>query len=207
MAKRGDVADWDGSDYIVPAFPQQLNVQPKAGIFVAAVYTNTPLALAGIHEGDLILRVDHKPAGKLKLIRKAIDHSKPGSTVSLSVFRDGHVEDHTVTVGRETFKESGYFAMGLAVSTKLELDLFPDPDFSLIALGYSRNERRIELNSPHFEFVRQLQAQDQKEPSAEHGIASYEGWRAWLAIFSLGSRMAILSQQAVKSAEMSAVKP
>ncbi len=170
MAKRGDVADWDGSDYIVPAFPQQLNVQPKAGIFVAAVYTNTPLALAGIHEGDLILRVDHKPAGKLKLIRS-------------------------------------YFAMGLAVSTKLELDLFPDPDFSLIALGYSRNERRIELNSPHFEFVRQLQAQDQKEPSAEHGIASYEGWRAWLAIFSLGSRMAILSQQAVKSAEMSAVKP
>jgi membrane-associated protease RseP (regulator of RpoE activity) len=207
LAKRGDTARWDGGDDRVPAFPQHLNIQPKAGIFVESVYTNTPLALAGIHEGDLILRVDHKPVGKMKQIRKVIDNSRPGSTVSLSVFRDGRVNDHTVTIGRETFKPSGYFAMGFGFSTKMELDLLPDPDFALIALGYSRNERRIELNSPQFEFVRRVQAQNQEPPESGAGSIRYEGWNAWLAIFSVGSRKMILSQQAVNSTEMAAAGP
>src|SRR5438445_13339011 len=108
----------------------------------------------------------------MKVISRAIDSSMPDSTLSMSMFRDVHVEDHSVTVGRETFKESRYVDMGLAVSTKLELDLFPNPDFALIALGYSHDDRRIELSSPQIEFTRQIQTQDQSEPGSEAGMTS-----------------------------------
>src|SRR3989442_560865 len=74
-------------------------------------------------------------------------------------------------------------------------------------LGYSHDDRRIELSSPQIEFTWQIQTQDQSEPGSEAGMTSYESWKAWLAIFSLGGRKTILSQETVEPAQMSALKP
>ena len=204
VATPGSVGDWDDSDQaeIVPAFPEQLNKQQKAGIFVAAVYTNTPLALAGIREGDLILRVNQKPMERMKAFRKIIDRSKPGTALSVAVFRDGQVEDHNLTVGREKFQTYGYFSVGFNLFSKLVLDLWPNPDFSLVALGYSHSERRVELHSPQFEFVRRTQTEKHKKEAEDAGVSSYEGWYSWLAILSCGSRKTILSQEVVDSKQI-----
>src|SRR5438046_4982917 len=49
---------------VVPALPKQLESKQKAGIFVSEVYSNTPLAVAGLRAGDLILAVNQQPVEK-----------------------------------------------------------------------------------------------------------------------------------------------
>ena len=201
VARRGHAGDRDDSDQarIVPAFPEQLRQQQRAGIFVSAVYTNTALALAGIREGDLILRVNQKPVERMRAFRNIIDRSTPGTALPVVVFRDGQLEDHNLTVGRETFQNYGYFSLGIHLPTEFDLDLWPDPDFSLVALGYSHNERRLELHSPQQEFIRRTQAEKQKEKTENAGVTSDEGWCSWLAIFSCGGGKTILTQEIVES--------
>jgi membrane-associated protease RseP (regulator of RpoE activity) len=187
---------------VVPAFPRDLEGRHKAGVFVSGVYSNTPLAIAGFQAGDLILAVDEQPVQKLAAFHQIIDNTAPGSTISLSVYRDGQLEDRPVRVGKETYKDWHTMAMGLSLSGKWELDLIPNPDFSLIALGYSRNPQRGELHSPRNRFIRQMTAGDQKEGEDDAGMAIGEGWRTWLAIFSWGGYKSILSQEAVDSKPM-----
>src|SRR6266496_829628 len=98
VAKR---ASWSisGEDApIVPAFPKQLEGRQNAGIFVSEVYSNTPLALAAVRAGDLILAVNNQLVETMAAFRKIIDGSKPGSTLALTVFRDGQAGDSAVTV-------------------------------------------------------------------------------------------------------------
>lgn len=202
---------WIGGDYlvakrtpcttsdrhgVVPAFPRQLEGSQRAAIFVSGVYSNTPLASAGIRPGDLILAVDQQPVEKLAAFHRIIDQATPGSAVSVAVFRDGQREDHTVRIGRETYKNWRTVAIGVTLSSKLELDLVPRPEFSWIALGYSRDPQRAELHSPRNLFVRQTTAGDPAASGDGAGSVTSEAWRTWLAIFSLGGYKAVLSQSA-----------
>src|SRR2546430_2133460 len=156
VAKRPSWRVPGGDPQVVPALPKQLESKQKEGIFVSEVYRNTPLALAGHSVGVMILAVNQQPVEKLATFRQIIDGCKPGSTIALNVFRDGEAQDRKVTVGRETYKNWHDFAIGLVISGTLIVDLIPNPDFSLIALGYSRNQQRGELHSPRNEFIRQL---------------------------------------------------
>jgi membrane-associated protease RseP (regulator of RpoE activity) len=195
VAKRAS-GRFSGADVpIVPALPKQLEGKQKAGVFVSEVYTNTPLAAAGIRAGDLILAVNRQPVEKLAAFRQIIDGCKPGSTALLQVFRDGAAEDRQIRVGRETYRNWHHFGVGIMVSSKVELDLIPDPEFSLIALGYSRNHQRSELHSPRNEFIRQVNSANQKEPGSDSFTNNGEGWLTWLAIFSVGGHKSILSQE------------
>jgi hypothetical protein len=202
VAKRSFWTGSDGDEQIVPAFPKQLEGKQKAAIFVSEVYSNTPLAVADIRAGDLILAVNDQPVEKLSAFHKIIDGSKPGSMLSLAVFRDGQSENRRIIMGRETYRNWHNFTIGLSVSGTLEVDLIPNPDFSLIALGFSRNRERGELHSPRSEFVRQINGQDQKKTESGVGLVNGESWRTWLAIFSVGGYKSILSQEVVDSKQM-----
>jgi hypothetical protein len=191
---------------VVPALPKQLEGKQKAAIFVSEVYTNTPLAVAGIHAGDLILAVDQQPVEKLNAFQRIIDRCKPGSTVSLSVFREGEALNHKVTIGRETYEDWHTFAIGIGISGRLEVDLIPDPDFSLIALGYSHGRQRGELHSPRNEYTRQIHEANQNQRTNKFAISA-ESWRTWLAIFSVGGSRSILSQETVESSQASFARP
>jgi S1-C subfamily serine protease len=79
-----------GDPEVVPALPKQLKGKQKAGIFVSEVYSNTPLAVAGLRAGDLILAVNQQPVEKLTGFRRIVDGCKPGSTIALSVFATGN---------------------------------------------------------------------------------------------------------------------
>lgn len=206
VAKR---ASWrvSGEDpRVVPALPKQLEGKQKAAIFVSEIYSNTPLAVAGLRAGDLILAVNQQPVEKLAAFQRIVDGSKPGSTVSLTVFRGGEAQDHKVTIGRESYRDWHTFAMGIGISSKLEVDLLPDPDFSLIALGYSRSQQRGELHSPRNEFIRQIN-RDQNQSTGDSGAINGGSWRTWLAIFSVGGHRSILSQETVEPSQASLAGP
>jgi hypothetical protein len=180
---------------VVPAFPRQLKGGPSAGILVTGLRSNTPSYRSGLREGDLILRVGEQPVESLSAFRKLIDATAPGTTLSLTLFRDDETRQQPVVVGRETFERWHSLSVGLMLSH--EWDLWPNDQFSLIALGYKRQQQRIELDSPEVRFVRHTQTARDAAAKASTGFDGREGWEMWLALFSVGGHKRILAQEPV----------
>lgn len=174
---------WIGGEY-KPA--SRLKGNDAKGLLITALSTNTPAARSGLREGDVILRVAGKDIRKLPPFQKVIDAAEPGSKLPMTVLRDGSTLDLEVRAGRETFTPSRALVLGILLSH--EWDLWPDPDFSLIALGYKRQDRRLELDSPESRFKLSTREDESK------GLRSSEGWEIWLPIISLSTRKRILSQ-------------
>ncbi len=174
---------------VVPAMPPQLRPRKNA-LFVTALSTNTPAALAGVREGDLILELNHTPMMRLKDFRRTIDRSEPGTSLPVKVYRNGETNDYSVVVGRETFRYQGTFAVVFPPIVR-GLDLWPDPDFSLIVLGYQTETKRVELDSVESNYIRSCHP---KWFHAEDGDGN-----AWLVIFRLSKSKLILSQEIVPS--------
>src|SRR5262249_47664110 len=149
--------------------------------------SNTPAYQSGLREGDLILRVGERPVASLSTFRKRIDAAKPGATLPLTLFRDGEILEQRVVVGRETVERWHSLGFGLMLSPKL--DLWPNDEFSLMALGYKRQQKRVEMDSPEVRFIQRTQA----EAVSTRGFDGREGWEMWLALFSVGERKRILS--------------
>ena len=184
LAKRG--GEPFSSDR-VGAFPK--SIEQRAGIFVAAVHVQAPLAVAGVATGDLILALDDRPVTSLKALRSVVESRAPGDTIRLSVYRDGDIEEHTATLGVESFEQSRNIGVGLMLSHKI--DLVPNPDFSAVALGFHRRDQRIDLCSPEAEFY----LRHRKGAGGKRGVAGSEGWQAWCVLFSFGSHKQIVSQE------------
>jgi len=182
---------WVGGQYKQVEKPPVLSSaeaghQTKA-LLVTALSSNTPARLAGVREGDLILELNHEPTARLQDFRAAIDHAEPGTSLPLKVYRNGESIDCNLVVGRETFRHWGAFAIGLPMLRTP--DLWPNPDFSLIVLGYETHQGRAELGSAENAYRRSF------DP---HYHPSDGDWTSWLAIFRIGKSKEIISQEIVE---------
>lgn len=175
----------------VSAFPESLRKQQRAGILVTALQSNTPAAMGGLQAGDLVLKVNDRPVEKLALFFRLISAGHPGQVVQLSVYRDGEVFEFPVTLGRETYQKGGTISVGLLLSG--DWDLLPNPNFSLIALGYKKRVQRLELNAPETRYRMHVAS----GAKATDGITSSEGWQAWCLIFGVSGHKRILSQETI----------
>lgn len=74
-------------------------------IKVISPMDDTPAARAGIQPGDLIVKIDDKPVKGMSL-PDAIDsmRGEPGSTIKLTILREGENTPHDVTLTREVIK-------------------------------------------------------------------------------------------------------
>jgi hypothetical protein len=172
---------WIGGEY-KPAGQLKRN---SKGLLVTSLRTNTPAARSGLREGDLILQAAGEPLNNLAAFQQVIDAAQPGASVPISIVRDGTPLGLDVRAGRETFTRDRSLVVGLLLSR--EWDPWPNPDFSLVALGYKRQHKRLDLTSPESQF--KLVASD------DHAsLRTSEGWKIWLPIVSFSSRKCILSQ-------------
>jgi hypothetical protein len=185
LAKRN--WSWFSTSDAVFAFPKSLTNTYK-GLVITRLSTNTPAYLAGLREADLLLELNGEKTTSLSRFREKIDRAQPGASLHIGAFRDGELRECNVTVGCETFREQGMFAIGLPFglpATNLKFN----PSFSLIALGFSsETNKRIELNSGEQIF--------QRQNSKEY----YPGdvcWRAWLGPFTAMHTREIRSQEIV----------
>jgi hypothetical protein len=176
--------NWSDTTDAVIAFPKALTNTQK-GVLITSLSTNTPAYLAGLREADLILELDHEKIASLAAFRKKIDRTKPGSTLALRAYRDGEVQDYNVTVGRETFRDGGAFAIGLYYDVP---SLKFNPSFSLIALGLYEGHKRTELGSAEELFRR--------ENIKDHH-PSDTCWRAWAGPLLLMRTREIRSQEII----------
>jgi hypothetical protein len=135
---------------VVTDFPKLMIPHPKTALLITSLATNTPAAVAGLREGDLILALDRQPVQKLRQFRGKIDPLTPGTNLVLTAWRDGQIQDYKVTVGRETFRKGGYFTLFFPLVV-YGFDPWPHgdtPRFSLIVAGYANNSaHRVERGS------------------------------------------------------------
>ena len=88
------------SQKITPSMAAALHL-PKsaaAGALVASVEADSPAAQAGVQPGDVILQVGEAHVSQPRDLALAVASAKPGSSVKLSVLRDGTPKDLDVTL-------------------------------------------------------------------------------------------------------------
>ena len=158
-----------------------------SGLLITRLGTNTPAARSGLREGDLLEYVDGKRVKNLGALRKKVDAANPGTPMPIEVARDGTNSAHVVVVGTERYKPDRSITAGVLLAR--EWDLWPNPGFSLIALGYKRQDKRIELDSPESLFDLAHRHDDDSK-----GLRSREGWEVWLPVLSFSHRKRILAQ-------------
>jgi serine protease Do len=66
-----------------------LGIQDVNGVLVSNVYENQPAAKAGIQRGDIILSLNNQPVKNGNDLRNIVASIKPGSTVAVTILRQG----------------------------------------------------------------------------------------------------------------------
>ena len=172
----------------VNVLPPGLDCAHRAGLLVKALATNAPAWQAGLRPGDLVIEAAHRPLAKLADFYEAVDHSAPGQTLPMKVWRpDGQIELNVV-VGREKFRHAGIFAVMFPPILRRP-DLWPVNGFSLVALGYEPEAiKREQLDSVVNTYYR---------AGGGKGDIQNTEWQAWAAIFQVSRSKTILAQEAV----------
>jgi len=68
---------------------QSLDMEPRPGVVITAVYNNSPAHRAGLMPGDLLTHIDGQSVGNGRQAMNQIAATAPGSKVRLSVLRQG----------------------------------------------------------------------------------------------------------------------
>jgi membrane-associated protease RseP (regulator of RpoE activity) len=175
---------WLGGQFrVAKSFPKSVADRQREGILVGQLRTNTPTAVAGLREGDLILELNHQPVTKLRDFRRTIDQTPPGALLAVTASRDGQMADYQVPVGREKFKNGGSFSIVLP-SFVHGWKLWPSKyssGLSVVFAGYSVNTGdRLDLG------VREKETYD-------------EQWKVWLAILELSKGQRVVAQEIVEA--------
>jgi len=76
-----------------------LDLKVEYGMLVNSVFENSPAEKAGIKAGDIIIELNGKPLKKSSDLTLPIGNSKPGTTVNLTIIRDGKKMSIDVILG------------------------------------------------------------------------------------------------------------
>lgn len=84
---------------VTPAIAQQLSLpENQKGALVEQVTKGMPAEKAGIRAGDVIVSIDGVDIKSDSAMRRAIGETKPGTTVTIRVLREGKTAEFPVTV-------------------------------------------------------------------------------------------------------------
>lgn len=77
---------------------ESIGLGKAQGVLVRGVEEGSPAEKAGIEAGDIITRFDGKAIDKPADLPRAVGNTKPGSKVSIGIFRRGSVKELSITV-------------------------------------------------------------------------------------------------------------
>ena len=163
-------------------------------MLVTRVREQTPLAKAGVVEGDLLLAVNGKNIRFQKHLDKAIDQSG-AIPIAVTIYRAGEISEKSITPGVERYQQIHHITFAIGLSTHFDIDVFPNPDFSLVALGYETKDKRLDLRDavPKYRIAQGEDYRDDKD--GWKGLSSEEGWKTWLGPFAYSENKLIISQE------------
>jgi hypothetical protein len=187
---------------VILGFPEPLKKQYKGGVLLTSVAPEGPLAKAGMQAGDLVLEIDQIPTPNQGEFRRIGDAALPGKKLNISFWRGGELRDSEVVVGSEQYQIERSISMSATLSSDVHFDILPDPNFSLIAVGFQKKQERVELGEAETAYLREVQKASPKDAAAP-GSQSSEEWKVWLAIFGLEKHTKVLSQDVAEGATLS----
>jgi len=188
--------------YVLPALPEKVKDRQSGALFVSRVYENTPIMAAGVRDGDLILKLDGRAVQDLKAFYVAIDKLKPGTTVSLTTYRNGEMVERSVKIGKETYAKPGSFGIGIGIALpSLKLDLIPNDDFSILdVISYRKTlTLRPDLHAPEYTYLRTVKQEGESRGESQNHwgrwYPNWEGWKARIVILFLDVHKTVLTQE------------
>ncbi|MBV9585171.1 MAG: DegQ family serine endoprotease [Alphaproteobacteria bacterium] len=84
---------------MTPAIAASLGLQGQHGALIAAVTANSPGAEAGLKQGDVVLSFNGAEINQLRDLPRAVSAVNPGSTATMTVWRNGKREELQAKVG------------------------------------------------------------------------------------------------------------
>lgn len=164
------------------------------GMLVTRVREETPLAKAGVVEGDLLLSANGKNVRFERDLQKIVDSASAGP-IAINVYRDGQIFEKRITAGVERYQNMHHVAFGIGFSTHFDIDIYPNPDFSLIAVGYDSKGKRLDLRDAVAKYRTAQGEYYRDDKDGWQGLSSAEGWRTWLGPFAVSENKLIISQE------------
>jgi len=107
------------------AFADSFKLERPAGALISSVEEGGPAAKAGVKAGDVILELDGRPIVASTDLPAMLGESQPGSSVKLTVWRNGQRESLTAKLGATTDKSVEVAQDKVAKGGKLGLSLRP----------------------------------------------------------------------------------
>lgn len=200
-AKKTYERPWIGGKFETMSTPASVRTNTvkfaKRGALLTRAEKDAPLSNAGLQEGDLILAVNGKNVRYDREVRSAVE--KNGVMPStFAIYRGGEVMEKAVAPGVERFQKQRMIVFGIALSTHFDVDIYPNPDFSLIALGCETKRDRLDLHGPKGRYMKGFQEKESPKTVAA-GLRSEEGWKVWLGPVWFTENKMILSQEPAPS--------
>lgn len=87
----------DVNDELAKSF----GLENTKGVLISEVSKDSPAEKGGIQQGDVIIELDGKPIKDVSILRNIVAMVQPGSTVPVTVIRDGKKENLKVTIGEQ----------------------------------------------------------------------------------------------------------
>lgn len=86
---------------VTPDIASAFQLNKVEGALIADVAADTPAERAGLHAGDIVLKLDGSTVADSRALQLAIGQMTPGRTVRLTVTRDGRERDFSVALGEQ----------------------------------------------------------------------------------------------------------
>ena len=87
-----------GVQEVTPSLAQAFKA-PIGSVAITQVQPDTPGAKAGIQVGDIVTKINGEEVNDVNAFRNRVAHNAPGTTITLTVNRNGKVEQVPVTLG------------------------------------------------------------------------------------------------------------
>jgi serine protease Do len=105
-----------GIEDVTPDNSKFFNIEDANGAIVTQVTPDSPGSRAGLRAGDVITKLDGQKITNSSAVQLAISEHAPGTTVSMSILRDGKSDSVSVKLGE--FKSGNDVADGSSPETK-----------------------------------------------------------------------------------------
>jgi len=84
---------------LTPALAEEFGLKSTEGALVAQVMKGSPADKAGLKQGDVIVRYNGKPVKNSSELRTFVGLTRPGTTVTMGIIREGKPLELRVTIG------------------------------------------------------------------------------------------------------------
>ena len=137
-------------DNVSPATAASLHLKDGSGAVITGVDQDGPACRAGLKSGDIVVAFNGKPVEGPEQFASLIHSSAPGTTVSMTVIRDGQSKEMKVTLGDwkqmagmpkpplPPCGKHGVCSAAIAAASAAHVSRHRDPEFH-VAVGAARN--------------------------------------------------------------------